>query len=305
MSTCFLIKSIDCVTCVVVDYCDAPQCTLLPTTMPTLVSRLFSRQELTTQSDLVATNTKPTDTASFSDESEESDSNPPTFPLVTNLYDEATEFEKILFLSGCVAPNTSCPMGSTGFANLLGHDLTNRERAIFNRDAKLCAATRQWPPPLKDDPQVLPFDTDDEKTPFSQSPYLSDIEFPYIHRASSHDIEHLDELKPEDIVDILVREFGRLAPKGEEEKLLLETDGCLLHDVAIVVRQNLFYPPILLKSLILGCDPPNHPSPHFSCIITRNKARPRLNTGRNKVRPRGFSSKGLAEQTSSVARTFT
>ena len=141
-------------------------------------------------------------------------------------------------------------MGSTGFANLLGRDLTNCERAIFNRDAKLCAATRQWPPPLKDDPQVLPFDADDEKSTFSQSSYLPDIEFPFIHRASSHDIEHLDELKPDDIVDILVREFGRLAAKGEEEKLLLETDGCLLHDVAIVVSQNLSYPRILLINVV-------------------------------------------------------
>lgn len=207
--------------------------------MPPLVSRLFSRQKTTSQSDVAATNTKPTDAASLSssssDESEESDSNPPLFPLVTKLYDEATEFEKILFRSGCVAPEKSCPMGSTGFANLLGRDLTSCERAIFNRDAKLCAATRQWPPPLKDDPQVLPFDIDDEKSTPSPSSYLSDMKFPSIHRAPSHDIQHLDELKPEDIVDILVREFGRLAAEGEEEKLLLETDGCLLHDVAIIV----------------------------------------------------------------------
>lgn len=218
--------------------------------MPTLVSRLFSRQKSTSQSD-VATNSTPTHTPSFSsDDSEESDPNPPTFPLVTKLYDEATEFEKILFRTGCVAPNTSCPMGSTGFANLLGRDLTNCERAIFNRDAKLCAATRQWPPPLKDDPQVLPFDADDEKSTFSQSSYLPDIEFPFIHRASSHDIEHLDELKPDDIVDILVREFGRLAAKGEEEKLLLETDGCLLHDVAIVVSQTSILPTYLLINVV-------------------------------------------------------
>jgi len=215
--------------------------------MPALVSRLFSRQKTTSQSDV---NVKPpTHTASFaSDESEESDPNPSTFPLVTQLYDEATEFEKILFRSGCVAPNKSCPMGSTGFANLLGHDLTNCERAIFNRDAKLCAATRQWPPPLKEDPQVLPFDAVDETSTSSSSSYLSDIQFPFIHRPT-REIEHLDELKPEVIVDILVREFGRLAAKGEEEKLLLETDGCLLHDVAIVVSQNLSYPRFLLINL--------------------------------------------------------
>jgi sterol 3beta-glucosyltransferase len=187
-------------------------------------------------------NPKPIHSASFvSDESEESDLNPPTFPFVTQLYDEATEFEKILFRSGCVAPNKSCPMGTTGFVNLLSRDLTKCERAIFNRDAKICAATRPWPPPSTDDPQSLPFESDDEKNTSSGSSGLSDIEFPSIHRAPTHDNEQLDELEPEDIVDILVHEFGPLAANGEE-KLLLETDGCLLHDVAVVVSTNHLIP---------------------------------------------------------------
>ncbi|KDR82752.1 hypothetical protein GALMADRAFT_220742 [Galerina marginata CBS 339.88] len=161
------------------------------------------------------------------------------FPLVSKLFTDAGKFEKVLLQSGCVSSAGICPKGSTGFADLVAHDLNATERACVDRDARVSATNKSWMP-LELDHNAL---SDDEELASTVPPTSAtssqnsedfDISIPTIRRAATFNSECLDHLEPKDIVDILVREFGPLVAPGEEEKLLLEVDGCLLRDVAIV-----------------------------------------------------------------------
>ncbi|KAF8964439.1 glycosyltransferase family 1 protein [Flammula alnicola] len=199
--------------------------------MSTFVSRILSRTKTTSQPEVKKQKQTKRDSASSmpTDDSEDSQAQPQTFPLISQLYDEASEFEKVLLRSGCINPEGVCPKGTTGFLHLVGHDLSTCERAMVNRDAKVCAANRSWVPPA---PELDDTSTLSSISQVSSDP--SDFVLPTIHRVSTDDSEPIDTLEPKDILGLLAQEFGSLAVEGDEEKLLLETDGCLLHDVAIL-----------------------------------------------------------------------
>jgi sterol 3beta-glucosyltransferase len=198
-----------------------------------MFSRLFSRSS-TTKSELPDTDTPPPDVSGQPESDDSSQLEPQGTPF-SQLYTEAANFEKMLLHSGCINPAGVCPKGTTGFANLVGCDLSKCERALLDRDAQLHAVEAPWFLPDSDSD-----DDSQEHQPTPEGFTLSHITQPDIHRASSVDNQCLTYLEPKDIVNILIREFGPVAAPGDEEKLLLEADGCLIHDIAVVV--SLFWP---------------------------------------------------------------
>ncbi|KAF8073827.1 glycosyltransferase family 1 protein, partial [Lyophyllum atratum] len=163
-------------------------------------------------------------TSTFSDDigdlAESSD--PPT---LSQLYGEAAEFEKVLVSSGCIDARSTQKDGTNGFADLVGHDLKQSEQIAPDRVARLNAA--EWP------------STDESDTPSddTKSSDHAEIEIispsPIIRRVQTDDSDSW-KLEPSKIINLFVEEFGPLAPDGDEEKLVLETDGFLIHDVLIV-----------------------------------------------------------------------
>ena len=202
-----------------------------------MFSRLFSRSSATTtkHSEIEETDTPPD--VSGPPESDDSSQLEPQGTPFSQLYTEAANFEKMLLHSGCINPSGVCPKGTTGFADLVGCDLSKCERAILDRDAQLHAVEAPWFLPESDSD-----DDSHEHQPTPEGFTLSHITQPDIHRASSVDNQCLTYLEPKDIVNILIREFGPVAAPGDEEKLLLEADGCLIHDIAVVV--SFFFWPI-------------------------------------------------------------
>lgn len=132
--------------------------------------------------------------------------------------------------------------GVNGFADLIGKDLTAEERALASHAAKLrvTGAVPSWTPShsgtIVEEPEAY-----DEEFERDSSLDLSDdsssivceIPAPVLNRTGTLNSDPW-RLEPEEVVRLLINEFGPLAPGGEEEKLLLETDGGLIHDVAIV-----------------------------------------------------------------------
>ena len=216
-----------------------------------MFTRLFSRSTSTKKSEVEESPDTPPDLSSDSDDSSQSE---PQGTPFSQLYTEAAEFEKVLLHSGCINPDGVCPKGTTGFADLVGHDLSKCERALLDRDAQLHAVEAPWFLPEDDDSQT----SEHEPTPEGFS--LSDITLPDIHRVPSVDNKCLTYLEPKDIVNILINEFGPVAVPGDEERLLLEADGCLIHDIAVVVSlvMLLYY---FKSDQSIGCySPHNSPS---------------------------------------------
>ena len=201
-----------------------------------MFTRLFSRST-TKNFELEDLPDTPSD-ASGQPESDDSSQLEPQGTPFSQLYTEAANFEKVLLHSGCINPDGVCPKGTTGFADLVGCDLSKCERALLDRDAQLHAVEKPW---------FLPeSDSDDDSHDHQATPEgfsLSQITQPDIRRAPSMDNQCLTYLEPKDIVNILVREFGPVAAPGDEEKLLLEADGCLIHDIAVMVSllAHLYY----------------------------------------------------------------
>ncbi|KAG6866280.1 hypothetical protein C0991_006376 [Blastosporella zonata] len=146
-------------------------------------------------------------------------------PTLCQLYGEAAEFEKILAKYGCIDCRQSHKDGSNGFADLVCHDLSQCEQAVAAQVNKLSVAR----PSAEDVSYSANVDEKDLE---------GDAEFvppsPIINRVETDEPAPW-KLEPAKIIDLLVDEFGPLTVEGEEEKLLLETDGCLIQDVFIVV----------------------------------------------------------------------
>jgi sterol 3beta-glucosyltransferase len=167
-----------------------------------------------------------------------------TFPLLSQLYDEASEYEKILLRSGCMNAEGGCSdQESTAFIKLVGHDLSSCEKALASRNEKVFATNKPWIPGQQIQPDSVIDESEESSLGDSQSSGSGsgrssatsgfDSVVPSIHRPVTHDSS--DDLEPDEILKLIIEEFGVLAPANDEEKLLLETDGCLIHDVAVVV----------------------------------------------------------------------
>ncbi|KAJ7250909.1 hypothetical protein B0H12DRAFT_1018998 [Mycena haematopus] len=151
-----------------------------------------------------------------------------------NFYSEAAAFEEVLAVTGCIEDRESRQDGVNGFADLVGKDLTSEERALASHTAKLRAtgSVPSWTGTIVAEPET--YEERDSSLDLSDdSSTLCEIPGPELNRAGTMDDDPW-KLQPEEIVRLLVNEFGPLAPEGEEEKLLLETDGGLFKVVVIV-----------------------------------------------------------------------
>lgn len=152
---------------------------------------------------------------------------------ISQLYSEAAEFEKILASSGCIDCRRSDVDGANGFADLIGRDLSPSEKAVACRAAKLSVTGYTWTPRyIASESESY----DDDLPPSKSLVEETEADIPTIRRASTMEADSDSwKLEPGEIIQLLIHEFGSLATQGEEEKLILETDGCLIHDVIIVV----------------------------------------------------------------------
>lgn len=166
---------------------------------------------------------------------------PPDPPNISQLYCDAAEFEKVLARSGCIESRFSDADGANGFNDLVGRDLSPCEQATAGRVSKLSATGYSLTGDSESgsDPESLDtLSVSDKTSEDSFEDNTSRRRGPAIHRASTMGDAGSWELEPTEIIDLLVKELGALAPEGEEEKLILEADGCLLHDVIILVCLN-------------------------------------------------------------------
>ncbi|KAF8208904.1 hypothetical protein K438DRAFT_1917258 [Mycena galopus ATCC 62051] len=177
------------------------------------------------------------DATSMADSVEEESLHPATFD---NFYSEAAAFEKVLAVHGFIEDRETHKDGVNGFADLVGKDLTPEERALAAHTAKLRAtgAVPSWTPSRSSTIVEEPDDYDEERDSSldlsDDSSFPSDgIPSPVLNRTGTLDSDPW-KLQPEEVVRLLIEEFGPLAPEGEEEKLLVETDGGIVKVIVIV-----------------------------------------------------------------------
>ncbi|KAJ7069825.1 glycosyltransferase family 1 protein [Mycena amicta] len=145
-----------------------------------------------------------------------------------HFYTEAVEFERILANNGLIEGDAN------GFEVLVANHLTAEELSVASQAARLSATgqTPSWTPSphssiLEEEPESYLDDASLE----TESTF-TDVE-PVLNRTATLDTDEW-KLDPETIVTMLIDEFGALAPEDEEEQLILETDGGLLKEVAII-----------------------------------------------------------------------
>lgn len=139
----------------------------------------------------------------------------------------------------CNSGRSKASEAAKGFADLVAGDLDTPERAIAGRYAKISVAGES----LTDaglNPELESYDAASDssdsslhddvlKTPGSEQPTTPDT-------SDSIPVDNESwELSPDEIINLLIQEFGPLAAEGEEEKLIIEADGALLQDVIILV----------------------------------------------------------------------
>jgi sterol 3beta-glucosyltransferase len=157
---------------------------------------------------------------------------PPNPPTLSRLFSDAALYQNVLAHCGCISQTSSeSDASNDGFADLVGRDLDSSEKATATHVARLRATRYSWGSgELTEEPesyeQPNPPSNDRElKLLPSPSATLSQLEY-----------AEADKLEPAQIVDILIEEFGSLAPDDEKEQLLSEMDGCMVsQDVFILV----------------------------------------------------------------------
>lgn len=130
--------------------------------------------------------------------------------FITHIHRNANEFDKILRDSPC---------SKDGFDQLVAKDLSSKELAAVGRSARLDVADASWT------------DGDFTAEPESYNEQCSIPSDPEFHRVATLDTDKW-KLEPDEIVHILVGEFGAL---GEDEKLIFEADAFIFNDVLIAV----------------------------------------------------------------------
>jgi sterol 3beta-glucosyltransferase len=126
---------------------------------------------------------------------------------------------------------------------LIARGLNCPEKAITGRLAKLAVTGDSWTSgELTSEPDSYDADSDSEESTDLNTPQDEEVKepakvesTPVLPRSSTLDGEKW-KLAPDEIVNLLVEEFGPLAADGEEEKAIIEADGGFFHqDVAILV----------------------------------------------------------------------
>lgn len=126
-----------------------------------------------------------------------------------------------------------------GFADLVAGDLDSPEKAIAGRFAKLSVAGESLSDAVPS-PELDSYDASSDSSDSSAQDEVKkvpEVKPPVTPDASgSLTADDKDwQLAPDEVVNLLVQEFGPLAADGEEEKLIIEADGALFQDVIILV----------------------------------------------------------------------
>lgn len=157
------------------------------------------------------------------------------------LYDKClnecgSKFRRASFFSGS---RNKASEAVKGFADLIAGDLDSPEKAIAGRFAKLSVAGESLSEGSPNS-ELESYDATSDSSDSSTQDELKEASestiptSPDVSDSVTTDSESW-ELGPDEIVNLLIQEFGPLAAEEEEEKLLLEADGALLQDVIILV----------------------------------------------------------------------
>ncbi|KIY50979.1 UDP-Glycosyltransferase/glycogen phosphorylase [Fistulina hepatica ATCC 64428] len=164
------------------------------------------------------------------------------------LYADATAYEYLLAQHGCIR-SLALPerdISACGFADLILSDLDQHEERLARRLPQVAAASgaSSWVPDgteiiMTGEPQSYEDAEDDTDDIPAADSVLSDvsrriIDEPVLRRATMDDTTTSWTLQPSEVVRLLIDEFGLLTEDGEQERLLMESDACLFHDVVIV-----------------------------------------------------------------------
>lgn len=167
----------------------------------------------------------------------------PDQPVISKLFTDAALYNKFLDEQGCTefwstqGGDSSIP----GFADLVAAGLSSPEKAITGRLAKLSVKGDSWvSSETTSEPES--YDTDSETDESSGQKTLQDevqelerLEpTPVLPRSSTLDGEKW-KLEPDEIVNLLVEEFGPLAAEGEQENLIIEADGAFFHQDVVIL----------------------------------------------------------------------
>ncbi|GLB38496.1 putative glycosyltransferase family 28 N-terminal domain [Lyophyllum shimeji] len=153
----------------------------------------------------------------------------PEPPTISKLYGEAAEYEKVLASNGCIDGQATHHDGTNGLVDLVDRHLGQLEEAVTDHVAR--PFVEEWPSSDEVDVSgeegvgVVPDGPKTERDTIVSTPVI---------RRPEVSIDDPWKLEPPKIIDLFVEEFGPLAADGEEENLVLETDGFLIHDVVIV-----------------------------------------------------------------------
>jgi sterol 3beta-glucosyltransferase len=123
-----------------------------------------------------------------------------------------------------------------GFTDLVAVDLESdsKAKAITDRFAKIAVTGDSWPGPFAEPESYEPdVDMDKYSLDDGEKEGSRPLTPPNISRSSTLDRE-APKLTSDEIIDLLVQEFGPLAAEGEEEKLIIEADAAWIHDVVIL-----------------------------------------------------------------------
>ena len=149
------------------------------------------------------------------------------------LFTDATLYDRYLNAHRYESSNNKSEVALKGFADLVAGDLNSSEKAITSRLAKLAVAGDSFADPDVFAGSELTSESDSETEVLSVTSNNKELEESSVPSSSSA-LEELD-LAPNEIVDLLIQEFGPLAAEGEEERLLTGEDGAWVHHVVILV----------------------------------------------------------------------
>ncbi|KAF8635973.1 hypothetical protein AX15_000137 [Amanita polypyramis BW_CC] len=153
-------------------------------------------------------------------------------PSLSRLYSEAAEFEQFLARSGCMASTTSISEDNS-FATLIGCDLAESEVAMCRLDRRQASIQDAFVEDAKQYEHAV-----------SKMPAVQSVAPP------KKDMWCTD---PKKLVDMMIDEFGSLTDGGE--RLILETDGCLIDGVVVMGALHLTTLRFAFHATLCTCPP--------------------------------------------------
>ena len=193
------------------------------------------------------------------------DHEPIRHSTISALFSDAAQYGKVIAEYCSERSDSSHTQSSsrpTDFADLVGEDLAPSEKLEAGKFAQVTAEDSDWIVHDEDSAKAGRFTLEPESLADSEESTSSEGHGSISGTTAVHSEESSattvaaaesssTALSPEQIVSILIQEFGQLAPDGEE-KLLFFKDGAVIQDVVILVSR--------LFDSVTVCDP------QFQCV---------------------------------------